>query len=355
MAQNSGHQTRQGDRNLHYRLTSEEWVKACRELKPSEKDVLYYLRTLDPFGDNPIDIKVREMARELNVNPSTVSRALKALDVKGWIDLEITSATVKLHTSHAVEKVLPQRNSVAPTQHPNESTVEKVLPDDNGVASAQQERSPRNDRDRHATLEPEKSLPVENVEAFQGNDFGDSEFSTECTRSVLKHLNKQTGLATACSVEIDRESIGTLLGRIEAAGIPVNPAIEATLIQIYQADPENAAVRVRNALSSYQEQDNIRNPQAFINAALKRGFTANQAKQNKTANREQRSEETTVPPPRDLSTVLAHIDLECRRLGLTHNDAAAALAQQYGWDVKPFADLNDGDLEVLLAALGRWS
>jgi hypothetical protein len=203
----------------------------------------------------------------------------------------------------------------------------------------QQERSPRNDRDRYATLEPEMPLPVESLEALTDKVSSDSEFSTGCTRSVLKHLNKQTGLTTACSVEIDREGIGTLLGRIEAAGIPVNPAIEASLIQIYQADPGNAAVRVRNALSSFQEQDNIRNPQAFINAALKRGFTANQAKQNRTANREQRSDETEIPPPRDLSTVLAHIDLECRRLGLTHDDAAAALAQQYGWDVKPFSDL----------------
>lgn len=355
MAQNNGCQTRQGDRNLHYRLTSEEWIRACRELKPSEKDILYYLRTLDPFGDKTLDIKVRAIARDINVNPSTVSRALKALDAKGWIELEITSATVKLHTSNPVEKVLRQHNSVASAQHPDGNPVEKVLPDENGVASAQRSRSPRNDRDRHATLEAEMLLPVESLESLQDKGSGDSGFSTECTRSVLKQLNEQTGLSTACSVEIDKESIGTLLGRIEAAGIPVNPAIEATLTQIYQADPENAAIRVRNALSSFQEQDNVRKPQAFINAALKRGFTANQAKQNKTANREQKSEKTNVPPPRDLSTLLVQIDLECRRLGLTQDGAAAALAQQYGWAVKPFADLNDGDLEVLLAALVRWS
>ncbi|MEM6424224.1 MAG: MarR family transcriptional regulator [Cyanobacteria bacterium P01_D01_bin.128] len=357
MAQNSEHQTKQGDRNLHYRLTLEEWLKACRELRPSEKDILYYLRTLDPFGDNPIDIKVREIARELKVSPSTVSRALKALDAKGWIDLEITSATVKLHTSQPVEKVLSLCNGVAPTQHPDGNSVEKVLPHDNSVASRQRSRSPRNDRDRHATLEAEMPLPVESLEALQNSISNDSEFSTECTRSVLKLLkHQQTGLATADSVEINKESIGTLLGRIEAVGIPINAAIEATLSQIHQADSENASVRVRNALSSYQEQDNIRNPQAFINAALQRGFTANQAKQNKTGNREQQSEGTNVPPPvRDLSAVLTQIDLERRRLGLSLDEAVQRLSQENAWQPRLFDDLDGDDLEMLLAAMTRWS
>lgn len=344
---------------LHYRLDHEEWLRACRELKSSERDVLYYLRTLDPFGDNPIDIKVREMARELNVSPSTVSRALKALDAKGWIDLEIVSARVKLHTSQSVEKVLPLRNSDAPEQHPGQNTVEKVLPQRNGVVSAQQERSPRNKDDREATLEGEMALPVESLEPNQDSDFSDFEFSTECTRSVLKHLNKQTGSQANPSMKIDREDIGTLLARIEAAGVSVNAAISATLTNLYRSDPDNAAARVRNALSSLQEQDNIRNPQAFLNAALKRGFTANQAKQKQSQNKkqktEQRSEETNVPPVRDLSAVLVGIGIECERLGLNRDEAVQRLSDAYGWEPKQFADLDGDDMEVLLAAMQRWS
>ncbi|MDB9529953.1 MarR family transcriptional regulator [Oscillatoria sp. CS-180] len=349
------HQTRQGERNLHYRLTSEEWIRACRELRPSEKDILYYLRTLDPFGDNPIDIKVREMARELNVSPSTVSRALKALDAKGWIDLEIMSARVKLHTNQGGEKVLPLRNGVAPAQHSDKNAVEKVLPQDNSVAPVQQVLPQRNKNDREATLEGEMPLPVENAKALQRDAFSDSEFSTECTRSVLKHLNKQTGSQANPSVEIDREDIGTLLGRIEAAGVSVNPAIAATLTNLYHSDPDSAAARVRNALSSLEEQDHIRSPQAFLNAALKRGFTANQAKQKRSQNSEQKQERTNVPPVRDLSGVLLGISLECERLGLNRDEAVQRLSEAYGWEPKQFADLDGDDMDLLLAAMTQWS
>ncbi|MEM9814976.1 MAG: hypothetical protein AAF827_00980 [Cyanobacteria bacterium P01_D01_bin.6] len=302
------------------------------------------------------------MAGELNVSPSTVSRALKALDAKGWIDLEIMSARVKLHTSNSVEKVLPLRNSVAPVQQTGESAVEKVLSHDNGIAPAQQRRSPRNKDDREATLEGQIPLPVENLEALQGIGSGDSEFSTECTRSVLKHLNKQTGSQANPTMEIDRGETGTFVQAIAAAGIPINAALAATLTQLQQIDPENAAVRVRNALSSLQEQDNIRNPQAFLNAALKRGFTANQAKQRSsiraatpTQNREQRSNETTVPPVRDLSAVLVQIGLECDRLRLNRDEAVQRLSETYGWTSKRFADLDGDDMEMLLAAMTQWS
>jgi len=60
---------RKDNASLYYQLTSEEWLRACKELKPSEKDVLYYLRTLDPFGEKDLDIGVREMARAPSAAP----------------------------------------------------------------------------------------------------------------------------------------------------------------------------------------------------------------------------------------------------------------------------------------------
>jgi len=354
MAHKSEYQTRQGDNLLHYRLTSEEWLRACRELRPSEKDVLYYLRTLDPFGDKAIEIKVREMAKSLGVNPSTVSRALKALDAKGWIDLEVMSAKVKLHTSHVVEKVLPSCNSVAPAQHVAEDSVEKPLSQGNTVAPEQQMLSQGNNSDREATLWGQNGMPVESLNAFQGEGFDGYEFSTECTRSVLNSFKQQTDTSTCRSVEIDREELGTLLGRIEDAGVPMNAALAATLTSIYQADPEAATLRVRNALSSLQEQEHVRNPQAFLNAALKRGFTANQAKR-RSSNREQQTEEINVPPVRDLSLVLLQIGMECERLGLNRDEAVQRFSESYGWEPKQFADLNGDDMEMLLAAMMQWS
>lgn len=93
---------------LHYRLTTEEWLQAIQDLKPRERDVLYYLRTLNPFGDRKLDIGVREVARALNCDPATVSRALKVLDSKGYIDLEMVNVQVK---------VLTKSQSVVSTQH----------------------------------------------------------------------------------------------------------------------------------------------------------------------------------------------------------------------------------------------
>lgn len=357
MTHKSEYRTVPGDgTSLHYRLTSEEWLRACRELKPSEKDVLYYLRTLDPFGDREIEIKVREMARQLGTSPSTVSRALKSLDAKGWIDLEIMSAKVTLHTNHAVEKMLPQCNSVASEQHFPEISVEKVLRQDNTVAPAQRSLRQDNTCCVGATLEGQKGLPVENLKPLQGKAFGDFKFSTECTRSVLKQTHKQTGSKANLPVELDREGLGTLLEQVEGAGVSVNPALEATLITLHSTDPEDSAKRVRNALSSLREQDNVRNPQAFLNAALKRGFTANQAKQGKRLqNSKQNREQTNVPPVRDLSAVLIQIGIECDRLGLNRDEAVQRLSEAYGWELKQFADLDGDDMELLLAAMTGWN
>lgn len=81
---------------LHYRLTNEEWIQAVRMLKPAEKDVLYYLRTLDPFGDRYLELGVREIARILDYDPGTISRALKSLDAKDYINLDLLRVGVRI-------------------------------------------------------------------------------------------------------------------------------------------------------------------------------------------------------------------------------------------------------------------
>lgn len=79
-----------------YPLQHEEWIRACRELSKGARDVLYYLRTLDPYG-NGIDVNASAIARDLGVNRSTVSRALMELKKEGWLEeLEIISAHVRL-------------------------------------------------------------------------------------------------------------------------------------------------------------------------------------------------------------------------------------------------------------------
>ncbi|MCC5632742.1 hypothetical protein LC613_34730 [Nostoc sphaeroides CHAB 2801] len=121
-----------------YPLQHEEWLKACRELTPAQKDVLYYIRTLDPYGDG-VELSVSGIARQLStenkeVHRSTVSRALKALDDKGFIDLELLKVKVKI---------------LAGGLHCCDETT--VLSVGNTVASPQQARSLRNKRDHDAT------------------------------------------------------------------------------------------------------------------------------------------------------------------------------------------------------------
>ena len=76
-----------------YPLQYDEWLKACQELTPTAKDVLYLVKTLDPYS-NGVEISAAEIARQLStekktVHCSTVSRAFKELGAKGFIDPRI--------------------------------------------------------------------------------------------------------------------------------------------------------------------------------------------------------------------------------------------------------------------------
>jgi hypothetical protein len=94
---------------LHYRLNNKEWIEVTSVLKYAEARVLYYLRTLDPFGDRDLRIKVTDIGQVLNLSKGTVSKALKRLDVENYIDLEITEAIIKLKT-----KVLNHDDKASP-------------------------------------------------------------------------------------------------------------------------------------------------------------------------------------------------------------------------------------------------
>lgn len=94
-----------------YPLAKDEWVQACKELKPAERDILYYIRSSDPYNKG-IEISITEMGRELGRDKSTVSRALKALDAKGFIDLEL----VKVKATVTGKGVLSPHNAVVSTQ-----------------------------------------------------------------------------------------------------------------------------------------------------------------------------------------------------------------------------------------------
>lgn len=82
-----------------YPLYMEEYLRAYRELTKAQLNILYYLKSLDPDGDG-LAIDSKEIAKQLGLSKVTVSRALKALNQLGWLELEIkTGTTVSVNQS----------------------------------------------------------------------------------------------------------------------------------------------------------------------------------------------------------------------------------------------------------------
>jgi len=303
---------------LYYPLTSDEWLDVVKRLRkfPAAKDVLYYIRTLDPFGDRLIEIKVRELARTLGYDPSTISRALKFLDHEKYIDLDLISVRVRVRSK--VRNILSSQN-VAHTQQC--CTHATALHTRNSVVHTQH----LND---DSDLEPAPG-------ASSGNG--------KCTNNkeqTLKENNKQTKQEPTphpVDPDIDREGFGTgrqvgreadltrLLELINAAGIRTNKTLQQTLARLNNKQGAAAALRaVENALSALQEQQaqgTVRNPGGFLNAALRGNFTANAAKRQAREH-----PKITEPPP--LNQVAAAVDQ-----ALLCGDRGFALAKlQSLWD-----------------------
>ncbi len=78
-----------------YALRTDEHLKACKELTPAQRDIYYYLMTLDPDGDG-LDINAKDIAEQLGLSERTVYRSLKALNQLGWIALEKAHYSVKI-------------------------------------------------------------------------------------------------------------------------------------------------------------------------------------------------------------------------------------------------------------------
>lgn len=281
MTNSTGDPQAPGTQKRHYRLTHREWCSSTKRLKPAELKVLYYLRTLDPFGDHWLDIHITPIADDLELNKSTVSRALRKLAEQKYLDLEIQTARVRLFSR---EKVLPTDN-LLPTDNSLPSDHSSFL-QTTSVIATQPERSP----DNTPFLKPAQDKGFE---------------EGQCTNNRSNFLNnKQTGTTPAHHPVENRkqEGIGTLLREVEATGIRANKTIQGAIQQtIEQFGEASAAARVRNALSAIAEQQSVgkvRNPGGMLVAALREGYTSNEAKLKKRA----------VPQPPDLHAVESAID-----------------------------------------------
>ncbi|NJO65126.1 MAG: MarR family transcriptional regulator [Richelia sp. RM2_1_2] len=98
---------------LFYRLTHDEWVETVKNLTGAEIKVLYYLRSLDPFGDRHLEYSITEMAKELTLSKGAASKAVKKLDQIGLIDAQILKVKIKITTDRYKETKFPIRNNVS--------------------------------------------------------------------------------------------------------------------------------------------------------------------------------------------------------------------------------------------------
>lgn len=105
-----------------YPLKSEEWLNSINKLTHSELKILYYVRSLDPYN-NGISLTPAQIARDLStekhkMHRSTVGRALKSLDRKGFIDMELLQVRVKVNPKGflAEPELEKDKNNVVATQ-----------------------------------------------------------------------------------------------------------------------------------------------------------------------------------------------------------------------------------------------
>ena len=112
-----------------YPLKSEEWLDSINQLTHSELKILYYVRSLDPYN-NGINLTPAQIARDLStektkMHRSTVGRALKTLDRKGFINMELLQVRIKVSPKGCLsetEKVTTKNNVVATQQCCDQTT-----------------------------------------------------------------------------------------------------------------------------------------------------------------------------------------------------------------------------------------
>jgi biotin operon repressor len=80
-----------------YPLQHEEWLRAYKELTDSQRGVLYYLRSLDPYS-NGLRIRASKIARDLDISRQTVYKAIDVLEQKGYINKQDVEYTLKIQS-----------------------------------------------------------------------------------------------------------------------------------------------------------------------------------------------------------------------------------------------------------------
>ena len=149
-----------------YPLKSEEWVETVKQLTHSELKILYYVRSLDPYNRG-ISLTPAQIAKDLStekskMHRSTVGRALKSLDSKGFIQMELIQVRIQVNPKGFLSQV--EKEDVAVTQQSCEQTTQVVtaqlnVPEHNLECSQATESAPTQQSKAETKIEQEFPTP----------------------------------------------------------------------------------------------------------------------------------------------------------------------------------------------------
>lgn len=192
-----------------YPLQHQEWVAVCKDLSSRARDVLYYIRTADPYS-NGVEITAAAIARELDCNRSTVSRALKELDAKGYIEMEILAAKVSVTGKGLLDvaEIQPRCNSAE------------------AVAKMQHAVQKSNDSGKNATANANLQQPT--LETLTPKDFQSSKTSKDLskTNQTLSEATRERNLILWKNLDENFKSeIRSYAHQIAIPRLPIKPTL----------------------------------------------------------------------------------------------------------------------------------
>lgn len=281
-----------------------QYVRTLK-LTGTQYDLWLYLFGLDPYGDRFVEVPPpQEIATLLQVDYRTIQRAAQRLEDCHLFEFQIERW--KARNRKAFRKtVLPDEHFASKPAQGKDST---SFPH---FSLGKEIQNLQNGSKLHQTdpnCENGISLPRENktlqMKPAQGK--GSENGSVPI---VLNKCSETTEQPPTYPVDgINREEIGTseLIERVQNAGIYPNKTIQRTIVELHRQDPAAAAQSVENALSAVTEQvsrGGVKNPGGLLIAALRQGYTSNQAKQQVKERKARRAQ-----PPPDLHTVEFAID-----------------------------------------------
>jgi hypothetical protein len=255
-----------------YFALSPELAKELRaiNLHASEWRLWSYLVTLDPFGDRYQELPdLVDILTECDISKATFYRALAKFEEHKLFDTQpLRIAFRNLRGQRIVSSVRNSDSSMRQPDSPMRISVSQVrLSSEEKISELLQQKGSEISPDVPITDQTFKKNKTENP----------------THHPVLLELDKkELGTSATNPSEVGMQE---LLNQVAESGIKPNKTISKTIASLHSSQGSAATAKaVENALSAYREQQQqgtVQNPGGFITAALRRGFTANQAKKDR--------------------------------------------------------------------------